>query len=127
MNSMTTKLIGTAVLFVLTLGSGVVLSHSGRPYGNLLFNLHKLISVGAMVLVAVTAVKLYKTGSVSGFLPLVVMILNALFFLGLIATGGILSIKTELPVIALKIHQIFPLLCVLVSALNLYILSRWQS
>ncbi len=38
------------ILFALTLAFGFWLSHAGKPYNGLLFNVHKLIALGAVVL-----------------------------------------------------------------------------
>jgi hypothetical protein len=42
----------SGLLFILTLAAGIWLSRRGRPYSIAVFNLHKLIALGAVILLA---------------------------------------------------------------------------
>jgi hypothetical protein len=85
-----TKTILTGALFVLAAGSGLWLSHCGRPLGKLLSALHKLVSLGSF---AVTAFLLFGVTHFSDIDPTFRALGIASFVLiaALLATGAILS------------------------------------
>jgi hypothetical protein len=45
------------IIFLLTLVFGIWLSNSGKPYNGILFNIHKLIALGAVI---ATTMQIYK-------------------------------------------------------------------
>ena len=47
------KFVTPGVLFILTLVFGFWLSRSGKPYHTLIFNVHKLIALAAVVVTAI--------------------------------------------------------------------------
>lgn len=124
MESLSTKLISAGVLGIITLISGVVLSNTGRPLNTILFNLHKIISVATIVLIIVFVIQLYKAGETKTMLEIGMIILTILFFVALVATGGMLSFEREWPAIVLKIHQVLPLVSLTFSAISSYLLIR---
>jgi hypothetical protein len=125
MNTMTTKLIAAGVLSIFTLLSGVWLSHSGKPYNTAIFTIHKLIAVATVVVIGMNVVNLYKSLDIRTFVVFFGIAISALFFLSLAITGGLLSLDI-LPQVALRIHQVVPLLAVAASAMTLYILLNRQ-
>ena len=60
MNTITGKLVVAGILFLFTLISGVIVSHSSRPLNIGLVTLHKLIAVGTAVLVGMAVNQLYN-------------------------------------------------------------------
>jgi len=127
METITTKLIAAGVLGVLTLISGVLVTKAGRPLNAALFNLHKMIAVVAIVLIIMSAVQLYKAGETKAVMELGLIILVGILFTALVATGGMLSFEREWPSVVLKIHQVFPLLSLGISALSVFLLIRSQA
>ncbi len=122
MKTIEPRVIGVAVLLVLTLVSGVWVSRSGAPYDGLKFNVHKLIAVGAIVLFGLAIRQLRAGGAASG-LALPIVVLTGVLFLALIATGGMLSIgKPDVPAV-LSVHRIAPLLAVGSSAASLLLMG----
>jgi len=77
----------------------------------------------AVVLLGVTVCRINRAGALSA-IELLVAIVTALFFLGTIVTGGLLSIPIDkaMPVIVHKLHQVTPYLTVLSTATALYLL-----
>lgn len=124
METMTTKLIYAAVLGVLTLISGVLLSKAGRPLNPALFNIHKIIAVVTIVLIIMSVVKLYKVEETKAMIDLGMIILTGMFFLALVATGGMLCFEREWPSVILKIHQVLPLVSLSFSAISVFLLIR---
>ena len=126
METISTKLVAAGVLGVLTLISGVLLTKAGRPLNSFLFNLHKMIAVVAIGLIIMSAVQLYKAGETKAVMELGLILLAGILFSGLVATGGMLSFEREWPSVVLKIHQVFPLLSLGISALSVFLLIRSQ-
>jgi hypothetical protein len=128
MEAISTKLIAAGILFLLTLISGVILSHSGRPLGVGLVTIHKLIAVGTIVLTGMVIYQLYKTGDTKLFFELSAIVITAILFLALIATGALLTREEmQLPEMVLKIHQVAPLLVVAFSTFTVYLLSSGKT
>ncbi len=115
------KFILTGLFLLFTILSGIWLSRMGRPLSVLILTLHKLISLGTVVFLAITIYRIQQTAPLSS----TVIILSGvtfLLFIVLIATGGLLSTTKSMPVIVLKIHQIAPMLVILSTAANLYMI-----
>jgi len=72
-----TNIITPGILLVLTLGFGLWLSLIGKPYNGLLFNIHKLLALGAVVVIAMK------------FFPAVSYIPPQALFIGLVILAGL--------------------------------------
>jgi len=128
MDTITSKLIVAGILFLFTLISGVIVSRSGRPLSIGLVTVHKLIAVGTVVLVGMAVNQLYKTVDGKAFIETSVMVISAILFLALIATGALLTREEmQLPEVLLKIHQVAPLLTLISSTVTVYLLVRGNS
>ena len=128
METLVTKLIAAGILSILTLITGLIVSHSGRPLSVGLVTLHKLIAVGAVVLIGMSAYQLYKTVDGRVLIEVALAIVSGLLFLALIATGALLTREEmQLPDVVLKIHQIVPLLALATSAITIFLLARGRS
>jgi hypothetical protein len=115
---------GLFLLFIIL--SGIWLSRTGRPLSVLILTLHKLISLGAVVFLAITVYRIHQAAPLTP-LQLGISVLTLLFFITLFATGGLLSTTKTMPAVVLKIHQIMPILVVLSTSATLYlILYRHQ-
>jgi hypothetical protein len=106
--------------------SGFWLSRSGKPYNGIIFNIHKLIALTAVVLFVIT---LYRTNQVAALRPVesLAVIVTGFLLLGLFVTGGLLSIEKPMPAIILKLHHITPYLAVLSTAVALLFLLGRES
>lgn len=97
-------------LLLLTLASGLWLSHIGRPLNVLLFTVHKLIALGAVVTAGIQFARLMKVATPAfGIVFLAVAVISAL---ALFASGALLSQAKPAAVFMLRIHQIAPVLLV---------------
>lgn len=110
------KLVVPGLLFITTLASGVWLTHSGKPLNVLLFTLHKLIALGAVVSAAVWAVRLARsantTPAAGGWMAAVAIVC----ILALFASGALMS-ANKLNYEALHwVHRIAPVLLGLSAA-----------
>ena len=128
MDTITSKLIGAGILFLFTLISGVIVSHSSRPLNIGLVTVHKLIAVGTVVLIGMAVNQLYKTVDGKAIVEIGIMVISVLLFLALIATGALLTrVEMQLPEFVLNIHKVAPLLALISSTLTIFLLSRGQS
>ena len=127
MEVIATKLIAAGILFLLTLISGVIVSHSGRPLSVGLVTVHKLIAVVGIVLIGMAVNQLYKNVDGKLLIELSVIVLSGILFLALIATGALLTREEMLPEFVLKIHQVAPMLALLASSVSIYLLARGNS
>ena len=121
MNPMTSKVIVTGLLLLFTFLSGVWLSHSGRPYNTVIFTLHKLIALGAVIFTVVTVQQL-RTGMDTRTLALGAVVVTGLLFLALFASGALLSIGKPDHIAILTIHRVAPLLAVIATAATMVLL-----
>ena len=120
MNSTFIKMTPILVLFVFVLVSGYWLGHSGKPYGILIFTLHKLIALGALILVGINVYPTLKNAGVSGT-QIGLLSLAALSFLATIISGGLLSTDKDMPAFVGWMHRLLPYLTLLSSLVTLYI------
>ncbi len=100
-----------AILFTLTLAFGFWLSWAGKPYNSLLFNAHKLIALGAVVVTAVRMARLFRVMESQPLILLLIfaaVLVVALFVSGALMSAGVLDYTRML-----TIHRIAPVLLVL--------------
>jgi hypothetical protein len=109
--------------FLLILVSGYWLSRSGKPYSTIVFTVHKLVALAAIVVLGVTVYRINQAGALSA-VEVLAAIVTGLFFLGTMGTGGALSIPSDkaMPAIVHKLHQVTPYLTVLSTTVTLYLL-----
>ncbi len=110
-------------LFILTLVFGFWLSRWSKPYNSLLFNVHKLIALGAVVVTAIQVVNLL-CGMGSPALVIVLLVVAAACVIALFASGALMSAGKLDHVLMLTIHRIAPGALALCCALALYFLER---
>jgi len=110
------------ILFALTLAFGFWLSWAGKPYNNLLFNTHKLIALGAVVVTAVRMVRLLR---VMESQPLMLLLaFAAVLVLALFASGALMSAGKMDATLMLTIHRTASVLLVLSCTLAFFVLER---
>lgn len=109
------KVVGVAVGFVALFGTGFWLSHAGRPYGQALFTVHKLVAVAILVFIVWSAVAANRLSPL-GAPAWVVVSLAGLAFVALIASGGVLSAMETPPAAVRFLHKVAPYASLLLSA-----------
>jgi len=112
---------GAGVFSLLIFLSGFWLSRLNKPYNGIIFNIHKLIALAAVVLFVITV---YQTNQVASLSPveLAASVATGLLLIGLFASGALVSIDKPMPAIVLKLHHISPYLAVLATAATLFFL-----
>ena len=108
---MTAIIFLTILCFLVILISGYRLRMRGKPYGTLLLTVHKLIPLGMLVYLFFVL----KQMSPLAPLVLVLAILGAVFFVLLIATGGVISAAKEVPPAVKIVHKLMPYFTIAVT------------
>jgi hypothetical protein len=104
-------------LFILTLLFGFWLSHTGKPYNGILFNFHKLLALGSVVLACIQS---YKNLYDLNWLLITLLAVLALCIIALFVSGALMSAGKMDYALMLTIHRIASALLVLCCLLVLY-------
>ncbi len=117
------RLVTSGILIILSIMSGIWLSHTGRPLNTMIFTLHKLSALAAVVFLVMALYSPLKTVSPD---PVIILLaaLAALFLLTLFVTGGVLSSEKPLPDFILLLHKIFPAITILFLSGIVYFLVQ---
>jgi hypothetical protein len=126
MSTSVSRIVVTGLLFLFTFVFGIWLSNSGRPYNLVLFNIHKLIALGAVIFTAVTVYQLRADVEIRTLVLGIIMI-TGLLFVALFVSGALLSIGKPDHAAILTVHRVAPLLAVIATALSLYLLVSGKS
>jgi len=108
-------------LFLLTLAFGFWLGNVGRPYNGILFNIHKLIALGTVIL---AVVQIFKT--VGGFdlpLTIIALVVAGLCIIALFASGAFLSIGNLDYALTLTIHRVALAALIIAAGTAIYLLN----
>ena len=119
--SIVSKIIGTGLLFLFTIVSGIWLSNSGKPLNSLIFNIHKLIALGSVIFTAIVIRNLLKDVEIKTVI-LTLIILTGLFVLTLFISGALLSLGKPVNNIILTIHSLTPIPTVITIAMTIYLI-----
>lgn len=126
MNVIQLRFVSVGLLFLLILPSGLWLSHSGKPYSLILFNIHKLIGFGLFVFLAINIYRLNRATPLSA-LQLTACLIAALFFVVTIVTGALVSIPKAMPAVVWLSHKLLPYLTMLSTVVSTYLVLRPRS
>ncbi|MBK8901081.1 MAG: hypothetical protein IPM53_07855 [Anaerolineaceae bacterium] len=115
------QFITPGILFLLTVVFGFWLSHTGKPYNGVLFNIHKLIALSLVILAAIQFWKIVHApnGELAALLALLALCVIALFVSGALMSAGKLDYTTML-----TIHRAAPAALAFCGALMLYWLGN---
>jgi len=116
------RFIVPAVVFLLTLASGLWLSRAGKPLNTAIFTVHKLIALGAVVATAVQTYHALAKPAVPA-LPIVLIVLVGLCVVTLFATGALMSANKPRSDRLLILHKIAPIVAVVAGAATLGLLQ----
>lgn len=119
MNASVSRIVVVAVLFLLALAFGLWLSHAGKPYSSLLFNIHKLIALGAVIVTAITVYQARAAVTI-GSVTLIAVAATGVLCVALFVSGALLSIGRPDAAAILIVHRVAPWLMMITVALTLY-------
>ncbi|MFQ3632429.1 hypothetical protein [Roseiflexus sp.] len=101
----TSKFILPGALLLLTYAFGFWLSVLGNPYNGALFNIHKLVALGAVVLAVIQTYNLFK-GANTQFVVIALAAVSVLCIITLFATSALMSIGNLPHAPLLTVHRI---------------------
>jgi len=119
--SIVSKIIGTGLLFIFTIVTGIWLSNSGKPLNTLIFNIHKLIALASVIFIAILIRNLLKNVEINNVI-LTLIIVTGLFVLTLFISGALLSLGKPVNNIILTIHSVTPIPTVITIAMTIYLI-----
>lgn len=117
------RVAGVVLSFILIILSGIWLSHLGKPYNTGVFAVHKAVGVAVGILLGVMVHQARQTTPLDA-VQIVAIVITVLFFIAIVAAGGLLSVDLEVPAFVRKLHQYLPILAVLSTAGTLVLLLR---
>ncbi len=123
MNILQLRFVNIGLFFLLIFASGYWLHASGKPYGVILFNAHKLIGFGLFVLLVVRIIQLNRTAPWSTGVW-IACIAAALFFIATIVFGGLVSTGNPMPAFVSLAHKVLPYVTVLFTTGSLVLLLK---
>ena len=123
MSTTQVRVAGAGLSFVLIFLSGIWLSQTGKPYGTLVFTVHKLVGVAVGVVLGVMVYQTHQAAPLGG-IEIAAIVVTVLLFVGTVAAGGLLSVDIQVPALVRRLHQILPVLALLSTAGTLYLLLR---
>ena len=116
-----TKFAMPGLAFILTLIFGFWLSKAGKPYNGILFNLHKLIALGTVILTTMWVYNALKNIE-PNVLIVILIVITGICVVALFASGAFMSIGNLNYQVMKSIHNIAPVLLVIAMALTIYLL-----
>ncbi|HSK89488.1 MAG TPA: hypothetical protein VK880_14090 [Anaerolineales bacterium] len=123
MNIFELRFVNIGLFFLLIFSSGYWLHHSGKPYGAVLFNAHKLICLAVFIFLIVNISRMNR-GTPLSALEFTVCVVSGLLFVATIVSGGLVSIDKSWPTFVPILHKLLPYLTMLSTAVSLYLLFR---
>ena len=110
-----------AAFFLSFVLSGIWLSRSGRPLNPGISAVHKLVGVAGGGFLVLTVYRFNRAAPLDA-LAWISVVVTGFCFLGLVASGGILSSEEPVPPFVLRVHQVVPVLAAASTAWMLYFL-----
>lgn len=95
-----------ASIFVLAVISGIIVSSLGKPYDTTVFTLHKIISIGTIILAIILIRKQVKEAGITPAVRTSIIVLS-ISAAALFATGALMSIGVEGGIIK-AVHAVAP-------------------
>jgi hypothetical protein len=108
--------------FLITIAFGFWVGKLGRPYNGILFNIHKLIGLGTVVLASIQVYRLFKTVQPESLIILLTALV-ALCVIALFASGAFLSIGNLDYGLMRTVHNVALIVAVICCGMVVYLLS----
>jgi hypothetical protein len=121
LNSISNRIIATGALYAVIFAFGFLLTRSGSPYSTILLNIHKFASVGAIILLYKSFAAVRRATGLN-LLVIALGVITGVAFLGIIATGGLISIGGDIPEIVYTVHHLMPILNLVAASASIYLL-----
>jgi hypothetical protein len=115
------KLIISGISFLVIFAAGFWLHNSGKPYNMAIFTLHKLVSLGLIILLAITISKMHQASPLNT-IEIITLAVTGFLFAATIGTGGMLSVDKVWPPIVSTLHKVLPFLALASTSASMYLL-----
>jgi hypothetical protein len=109
----------TGIFLLLSILSGVWLTHMGRPLNVVVMTTHKLISLGAVIFTSLAIYQLALAGEISP-VEWITILVTGVLFLTLFVSGAVLSAGKVVRGALVVAHKSFPILTVICIILMFY-------
>lgn len=116
------KITTIGLLFLITIVSGIWIHQTGRPFVSLLFTIHKLGALAAVIYTSMVMYGLYKNTETTA-VTLILIIITGFFMLSLLVSGSLLSFEKFSLTLLQAGHSIVTILLVLSTAATIYLLT----
>jgi hypothetical protein len=116
------KFITPGITFLLTLSFGFWLSKVGKPYNGILFNIHKLIALAAVIVTSMQLYEALKTLEPQSLI-IILAVVSAICVVAPFASGAFMSIGKLNYQTMKDIHKTAPVLFVLAMGLTIYLIA----
>jgi hypothetical protein len=117
------RFISPGILYLLTLVFGFWLSSKGKPYLGILFNVHKLVALGAVVVTGIQFSQMLNPINPTVVI-IALLVVAALCVVALFTSGALMSMGKLDYNLTLTIHRIAPVVLAVAMALAVYVLAR---
>lgn len=112
-----------AILSFLMIFSGIWVGLSGRPYNAVIFTVHKLTALAAVVFTAILIIQSLKTIGIK-IVPFTLLVIAVLSVISLFVSGALLSIG-KAPYVLLRLtHIILSISSVTTVVIIIYLLTK---
>lgn len=112
----------SGVAFVVTIATGIWLGQLGRPLNGMLFTVHKLVALGAVLAVTIPIVGVLRNAPAPA-LAIALLILGSIGVVGLFATGALISLNHTAHALS-WIHRVAPIVVLLATGWAIYMLGK---
>ena len=126
MDSNASRILATGLFFLFIFVSGFWLSRLGKPYAVIVFTIHKLLALGALLFLGRLVYQAQQAAALQS-MPLLAIAITALCLLALFVTGALISLEKVMPAILLRLHHVLPYLSVVSVGCTLYFILNWGS
>ncbi len=123
MNTSQSQYVYAGLFFLFIFISGFLVSHGGKPYGTVIFTVHKLIGLAGGIYLGVTIYRAQQVEPLSAAEIAAIAVTIVLFICTVIA-GGLLSMENPVPAFISVTHRFSPYLIVVSTIVTLYLVQN---
>ena len=113
------KAVAAGLLLVFAISTGIWLSNSEKPLNTLIFTIHKLIALLAVIFTGMVIHSMCRNIEINAIIITLIIVMG-LCFLILFITGAFLSFEKPLPGIVLVLHRIVTILIIISTITLIY-------
>lgn len=120
---MTTKLIFSALLFILALLSGFWLSKTGRPLNTAIFTIHKLSVIGGIILAFFVFIPFSKSQGIDA-MGISLLIVSLVLLVTSFVSGALMSFDRFADTFVHSIHKVTPIITLFPMSITVWYFAK---